>query len=130
MERIKVFVAACYLALQLELLGNLLKMARATAPSFVAWRFAFDETSQRLTMSGIEGCTDEQVNSSWQVCVARLHLYVAWGIGVTAKIGQLVIVLPPMLVASATARNVHNAFNLSPVCVAALQAAKMIAALA
>lgn len=88
-------VCGSVLSRQCGLLGQLLALCRANPPTAVGLRESFDETVQIVTVN--------QQKGGYQVCVLRHTLIIAWGSGLL----RVPIILPPLLVRSPSAEQLH-----------------------
>ena len=70
---LRAYVVSLLLASQNLLLGSLIMMALRDPPLAVMTRLAWDETGERLALSG-----DEYGASTWHVLVARMRLLILW----------------------------------------------------
>ncbi len=108
------FVASTYLWWQEKFLRGLLREATERPPAVCAYRLAFDETGQRLTLPTRAG---GQGRATWQVMQCRLRMILGW---LTAQPGtgdrvpqvyDFNLVLPPLLVSSTNAEHLSLAFR-------------------
>ena len=110
-RRTLTLVADVVLERQLWQLSELVRHVRAHPPDFAVSNFAWDETSELLTLPALDCTTRAQQRSTWQVCVSKLQFALGWVAG--PKVYHEVV-MPPIPLATNAAKHLYCGLHLHP----------------
>lgn len=129
LSTIQTTVACAIMARQARILANLFKLCKQCPPTVFALREAFDETGHHVTVN--YGYGNEKTVS--QICVIHHFMLLSWVNGMNDGIRKtlcLPLVLPPLLVVTPNAPQLHYATQNHPLLHTIKSLQKLIAATA
>ena len=100
------------LSAQIDMLAELIRLCSKHRPLITASRYAWDETTEKVSLEIRNAGTSEQQRSSHHVGVSRLTLYIYW-LEIQTPI-QFDIIVPPVTLMSTTAQGIWSAFRHHP----------------